>query len=150
MTIRQFPARAAASPSSVVVSAPARRPTLTARQTCSEPANGLTLVVEWAPNCSASANRAWFNSGPAIGKEGRHGHARGNLRFHRHRGRIGRLRGGGPPLRVWALSGAAARGWPPRPPSLDPHPDRLSQALYARDLQLEVRKRTGLRTQRPH
>src|SRR5215813_12052308 len=104
-------------------------------------AAGLTLVVEWAPNCPSPEQRySKVGAALAIGteKEGREDHARGDLRLHRHRSGIGRLRGGGTLVGVGALSGAAARGRPSRPPSLDPHPHRLSQALHARGLQLEV------------
>ena len=51
---------------------------------------------------------------------------------------------------VGPLPRAAARGRPARQLSLDPHPDRLPQALHARGLQLEVRERARRRPQRPH
>ena len=47
-------------------------------------------------------------------------HAGGNLRLHRHRRGLGRLRGGGASVGVGALPRAAARGRPARQLSLDP------------------------------
>ena len=78
-------------------------------------------------------------------------HGRGNVRLHRHRGGLGRLRGGGARCpKIGPLPGAAAGGRPARQLSLDSRPHRLPQALHPRRLQLEVRERARRRPQRPH
>ena len=122
----------------------------------------------WTPTTSRAAAmssahgrsvRLWLSSRPrpcirsALGRTGNgggKGYAGGNLRLHRDRRRLGRLRGGRAAFGVGPLPGAAARSRPARQLSLDPHSRRLPQALHARHLQLEIRERARCRPQRPH
>ena len=81
---------------------------------------------------------------------GNDGHGSGKLRLHRHRRRFGRLRRRGAAQRIRAISRAAAGGRRQGPQSLDPHPDGLLPGLRQSARQLDVRKRTGSATRRPH
>ena len=64
---------------------------------------------------------------------------RADLRLHRHRRRLGRLRGGIAPVRIRPPSRAAAGSRAARSQPLDPHPPRLRQDLCRSGGELEVR-----------
>ncbi len=70
------------------------------------------------------------------------------LRFRHRGGRVGGLRAGQPADGLGPAPRAAARSRRPRPQHLDPHPDRLRQAVQRQPLQLDVPDRAGTGTER--
>ena len=74
---------------------------------------------------------------------------RADLRLHRHRRRLGRLRGGIAPVRIRPPSRAAAGSRAAGSQSVDPHPARLRQDLCRSRGELEVRDRTAAAAWQP-
>ena len=73
-----------------------------------------------------------------------------DVRFHRDRGRLGRLSGRGAAQRKRQVPGLAARSRRPRPQSVDSYPTRVYEDLHRPARQLDVRKRARAAAQRPH